>query len=58
MKEIWGIKKVVQHGEEKEFFTRIGIAHECKDGALNCFFDYVPVEKNISISIREPKQKE
>jgi hypothetical protein len=58
MKEVYGIKKVTRNGEEKSFWTRIGIAHECKDGSLNCFLDYVPAGENITLNIREPKQKE
>jgi len=58
MKEIFGIKKVTSNGEEKKFWTRIGIAHECKDGSLNCFFDYFPGGGNIAINIRDPKSKE
>jgi hypothetical protein len=58
MKEIFGIKKVERQGETKSFWTRIGIAHENKDGSLNCYMDYVPVIPNITLNIRDPKEKE
>ena len=58
MKEVYGIKKVSKGGEEKSFWTRLGIAYENKDGSLNVYLDYVPVVPGIVLNIREPKEKE
>ena len=58
MKEIYGIKKVERNGETKSYWTRLGVAHECKDGSLNCYFDYLPVAPGIGINIREKKERE
>jgi hypothetical protein len=58
MKEIFGIKKVERQGETKTFWTRIGVAHVCKDGSINCQLDYVPVGANITLNIREPKENQ
>lgn len=58
MKEIYGVKKVERRGKEESFWTRIGIAHENKDGSLNCYVDYVPAIPGIVLHIRDPKTKE
>ena len=59
MKEIYGIKKVTKKdGSEESYWTRIGIAHENKDGSLNCYLDYVPVGQGIAINIRDKKEKQ
>ena len=58
MKEIYGIKKVESKGQEKSYWTRIGIAHENKDGSLNCYFDYLPSNGNITVQIRNKKEKQ
>ena len=58
MKEVYGIKKVIKAGEEKSFWTRIGVAHECKDGSLNVYLDYAPLHPEIGLNIRDKKEKE
>lgn len=55
MMEIFGIKKKEVNGEEKAFWTRIGVAFPSEDGSINCKFDYLPIAENITIQIREKK---
>ena len=61
MKEVYGIKTVDQRGEKKNFWTRIGVAHENKDGSLNVYLDFFPVfrtDGQITIQIRDKKESE
>jgi hypothetical protein len=53
-KEIFG---VVDRGE-RSFWTRIGAAFENSDGSLNLIFNFVPVDPQTTIQIREPQPRE
>lgn len=55
MKEIFGVKEVESKGVKKNFWQRIGIAYENKDGSINCYFDYFPIGQNITIQIKDKK---
>lgn len=53
MREIFGIKTVEYKGKDKQFFIRIGVAHENEDGSLSCSFDYIPHDSKIKIVIKK-----
>ena len=56
MKDIFGV--VQREGQEKGFWTKIGVAFENKDGSLNLKLDYFPTSAGTTLQIREQRPKE
>lgn len=52
MKEIYGIRKLP---DGRDFWDKIGIARENRDGSLNLIFDYFPTMRDTRIQVREKK---
>jgi hypothetical protein len=52
--EIWGI---LTRGD-RDFWTRIGVAFENNDGSYNIKLDYLPTNKDTSLHMRLPKDKD
>ena len=53
-REIWGVVK----RNERDFWTRIGVAFENRDGSWNMRFEYTPTRAETTIQLREPKERE
>jgi hypothetical protein len=52
MKEIYGVVK----RNDRNYWTRIGVAFEnARDGSWNLRFDYIPVNNDTTIQLRDPK---
>ncbi|MCB2181248.1 MAG: hypothetical protein KQH63_04445 [Desulfobulbaceae bacterium] len=53
--QIVGAKKV--EGQKHAIWTRIGTAFENSDGSMNLVFDYFPLNREISLQVRELDKK-
>jgi len=53
---------VVERGEgenKKNYWTRIGVAFENRDGSFNLRFDYIPADMaHTTIQLREPNPRD
>ena len=56
MKDIFGV--VQREGQEKAWWTKIGVAFENKDGSLNLKLDFFPTSGETTIQIREQRPRE
>jgi hypothetical protein len=51
----------VERGEgedKKSYWTRIGVAFENRDGSWNLRFDYLPARPDITVQLRDFKDKD
>ena len=55
-KDIYGITQ--RDGQDKAFWTKIGVGFENSDGSWNLLFDFVPTDRSTTIQLRDPKPKE
>jgi hypothetical protein len=44
--------------EKKSYWTRIGVAFENRDGSWNLRFDYLPARADITVQLRDFKDKD
>jgi hypothetical protein len=49
---------IVERGEGKSYWTRIGVAFENRDGSYNLKLDALPVNGQLQMREYEPKEKE
>ena len=52
---IWGVKKGKEKG--KGNWNQLGVTFLNKDGSENLRFNYVPTDPEITIQLRDPKEK-
>jgi hypothetical protein len=58
-KVIYGVKTIKREGkEEQDYWTRIGTAFVNNDDSLNLSLDYYPTNSDMTIQIRNSKEKE
>ena len=44
--------------EKKSYWTRIGVGFENRDGSWNLRFDYLPARPDITVQLRDFKDKD